>query len=516
MSVATVEKLSPYDYQEAHIEQITTEPSKSALIASAMGSGKTLLASEVVIRLGLKRVLFCGVKDTFAQWRDRLAAQSDGELRLRRMDATKAGELAFAEFLAGVAGHYFVGSQFLTTRDWEQVPALDVDGNRQWKKTTNDPDDPTLLLVENPQIGPRLLPVLVTKAQQKKIYLKMAPVEMIVFDEVHVIANRKSAGRKTVASIKTEWRLAMSGTFAGNKFENAWSITRWLWKELIPGNFGNWKQEWCTTQTIHLPRGASTEKVTGERNPGQFVLTLPCYIRQEAAEQPPAPVIVTVDLSTRQREQYDELERELLVWLDTHDKGQDVLVADLPIVLRSRLRTATLAEMAFDQNGDVNFAVNCESSKLTALRGVLDFWGAQPVLIYTDSKRFAKVTVARMRAAGYSVAEWSGDVTSKERDQIKARYLAGEIQYIVAVIAAFSTGLDGFQRVTNKIVWLSESESGMVNDQAVARAFRPGMTSANGGFQHVSIQARDTYDENIFGRLLAARLNMGQTLKVAA
>ena len=204
------------------------------------------------------------------------------------------------------------------------------------------------------------------------------------------------------------------------------------------------------------------------------------------------------------------------MWIQDHHGNTDVLVADLPIVLRSRLRTATLGEISFEADGGLGFSFNTVSSKLFALRGVLDGWGAQPVLILTDSKRFAKVTAARMKAAGFNAEEWSGDITTANRSVLKERFIAGEVQYLVAVIPAISTGIDGLQDVCSKIVWLSESENGMQNAQAVARIFRPGMTTKYGEFEHVKILARDTYDFHVFGRLIAAHINMADTLRLAA
>jgi hypothetical protein len=476
-----------WDYQENNIQSFIDEPTNAGLIADDMGGGKMGQACEVVVRLGATRTLFIGVKETWEQYRDRLYTQSDGQLVARRIDSTKAGQVAFADFLAGEQGHYFAGHQYLTAQDWEHLPVVDDEGQPVYVT-----DKKTGLPTAKQE----------TKRQQIGVFRKIKPVDIIIADEVHIYANRKAIGRKTLITIKSERKLAMSGTWYGNRFENAWSVTRWLWGSLIEPNFYSWRREHCIMKEVYVAKDKTRPQVTGELVEGSFVASLPCYFRHEMPK-PPEPKKVYVDLTPIQRAQYDELEADLLTWLKSH-KGAAPLVADLPITLRSRLRTATLGEMSFDENDEIQFAEDCISSKLHALRGVLDHYGDQPVLIYTDSKRYAKVVVKRMLAAGYDVAEYSGDTSEKERGEVKRRFLAKELSYIVAVIPAFSTGLDGFQRVCSKIVWLSESENQVLNSQATARLHRPGMI---GEFEHCKILARDTLDLEVFGRLVAAELS---------
>lgn len=504
----TVAKLTPRPEQEAAIQRMIAEPTHGILLADVPGKGKTLQGSEFVVRLGLERVLYVGIRETFTQWRERLEAQSDGAIKLRRLDSTKAGALAFADFLDGKPGHYFATTQMLTARDWEHHKLFEADGSPKWKrkKATGE-------LILDKKTGE---PTQASERFHLRIYSKMKPVDAILFDECHVIQSRTSIQRKTLLTIKTTWKVAMSGTFFGNKSTGMWSPTKWLWPDLIDGSYWRWVARWLVSEDVYLPQGKTTTRVVGERVEGAFVATLPCYLRQEDTELPPAPRIVEVDLTEEQRDMYESLERDLLVWLDDHYGDRQALVADLPIVLRQRLRTAALGEMVFDEFGDIGFSMQSHSSKLFALRGVLDGWGKESAVIFTDSKKFAKITVARMKAAGYGAAEWSGDISSKERDAIKARFIAGdpETRYIVGVIPALSTGIDGLQYATSKVCWLSQSENGIQNVQALARVFRPGVDYDK--FEQVVIQARDTLDQGVFSGLLAQRLSMVNSLRLAA
>lgn len=516
-------KLVPTALQAQMIAKSIAEPTRAILNASDVGTGKTLCAVETTLQAGWGRVLIIGIKDTAGQWAHRFAAQSDGAVQVRVIDGTKGGKANLQGFLAGEPGIYFSGLQYVVRQDWDHRDKLDHEG------------DPI------PAIDRKTgLPT--GKMERQRVHLKTyakmkAPLDALIVDESHLISSRKSVSLTTIKSIKSAWKMAMSGTFYGNKFENAWAVTRWLWPELIPASFHRWKDDWCDVDVVRGENGkpiykkdrngapTTIEEVKGERVPGAFVATLPCYFRIEKnIGATPDPKLVYVDLSPTQRAQYAQMEADMLAWLkQKHPLASDEqlapLVAEVDIAKRQRMRTMTLGEMSLDENEEVMFADDCRSTKLDALSGVLAHYGRQKVVIYTDSKRFAKVAVRRMLRAGLSVAEWSGDVNSVGRDAIKEAFLRplddGGLQYIVAVITAFSTGLDGFQLACNKIVWLSEVEGNAVqNDQAVARIWRQGGDLE--GFEHVKILARDTLDEGVFGKLRKLSQSMQETMRVAA
>ena len=497
--------------QHHYIEQMVAEPTGGVLNATDMGGGKTVMAVEHLLRVGAKRALVIGVKDTFGQWAEQFAEQSDGAVKLRRIDSTKAGKQNLAAMLAGEEGIFFGGSQFLTRQDWEYVGRVDVYGEPVMKlDKEGEPTDKQE-----------------TDRVHKGIYRRMAPLEMIILDECHIVAaNRKNVALSTLKTMRTEWKVALSGTPYGNKFENMWSIARWVWGDLIDGSFHRWKNEWCEVSTEEIYVGGKKreiEKIEGEKVPGEFVKTLPCYVRIEAPVGPlPPATVVEVSLTDAQRAQYAQMEQDAIAWLREHGRtGSDAdlapLVAEVAISQRQRLRTATLGEMSFNDGGEVDFNLDCKSTKLNALAGVLRVWGDEKVVIYTDSKKFAKVAAERMNRAGLRTEAWHGDIPSARRDEIKASFLKpvaeGGIQYIVAVIAAFGTGLDGFQRVCSKIIWLSETEDGIQGEQAARRIWRRGVDKDS--FQHVKLIARDTLDQGIFMGLQVKAELMSETLKAA-
>ena len=82
----------------------------------------------------------------------------------------------------------------------------------------------------------------------------------------------------------------------------------------------------------------------------------------------------------------------------------------------------------------------------------------------------------------------------------------------MSTIQSFSTGLDMFQSVCNRVVWVSESDNNMLNNQAIKRYYRSGFPELLADFQHVKIVARNTYDDGVLGRNVLETLAMHASL----
>lgn len=499
-------KLTPHPHQEEAIalalSQIGPDKSNGCLIGDEPGAGKTLVGCELILRAGWTRALIIGLPDTHAQWAERLAEQSDHEVQARICNGTtKAGKENFAAFMKGEPGIYIAGAAFLRAQDWEMK---EIDGKR--------------------------------KSVRINHYRRTARhhLDGIVFDEAHEIANKKSKTRATIWSIKADYRMAMSGTWARNDPANMWSVAKYVWpgdnpatgEPYVEGSYWDWAERFLTMQTVYGPggkpildsRGNPVRKLTGEKIPGEFVATLPAYRRLENEDRVPDPEIILVDPTPEQAAQLAELEEDLVTWVANWDGGREPLVADIPAVLLVRMRQACIAALSFDENGDVTMAPDAASAKLGPLRWLIEeHWKGQPVAVYTDSKVGAKFIEARMRAAGVDARAWTGDLSKKERAELKAAFIAGEFPYLICTIQSFGVGIDGAQLVCNKVVWISEANGDpALNDQAIARFFRPGRTLVNGGFEHVKILMKDSPDVNTFETLLAKGMAIRAAMTLAA
>lgn len=472
----------------------------AALCGAGMGAGKTAVSVEVMLKLNPKRALIVGVRDAFSQWEEAVRDQQVGvfKRKLRRIindPKDPQGMANLQHLLDGDDGWYYVGLEMLRSKDWETVQ-------------TSFKFDPKIKAFFGDKIGTHTDPV--KERKQKHTYSGMEPVDLLISDEAHKHANQKSDAIKTLATIKTRRLLCLSGTFFGNKFENAWALTTFIWGKAIIGTKGAWEARFAVKEPIMSKDGRKQltgpgghfglTKITGEREPGEFVKTLPCYVYiPSPLGDPPDPEIVRIDLGAESLRQYTEMESQALTRLRDVSGNPALLVADLPLTQRGRLRTAALGGMTLvpglseDDPDSITFLPGCDSSTLNEAYHILHreskdpakHWKGEKVLILTHSKHFAK-EAARRIGKKYTVALKTGDTptTGPNRwDEQKRRFMLPKdhpesIQYLVAVISAVGTAMDGLQRECSKVLWLSEDENNTNNIQGSNRIWRDGVDLA--------------------------------------
>lgn len=453
--------------QEAAVQRMLSEPSRAVLNASEMGRGKTVMTVELTKRLGASTILVICPLATRVGWERTFNQQQIG-LSVQRIDSTVKGKAAYAALAQKEPGVYLVGREYFRMLEWKKIK----------------PD-------------------------------------VAVYDEIHSVQNRNGVGFKVLKTLKAGFKVGLSGTPGGNKFQGLWSVCRWLWPDQVERSFWRWVTQYARTQTEYFASG-EVVKVVGEREKGAFVKTLPCYVRLESSLSTEyIEEIRYVELTPTQRKIYTEMEDEMIMWL-----GENPSVASVPIVQRIRLRQITLGVpssqwitvrkrdkktglMYEEDKQDIFFDEGCKSSKIDALKEIInELDEGTPILVLCDSQKFVREVTRRL---GDKAVEWSGKVTHHKREELASGFVSGKYQYIVAVIPAVAEGLDGLQHVANHVVWLSRSENDLMNRQAAARLHRTGQQ------KHVysyDIQAADTYDSGIFQRLELQQKEMRATLSV--
>ncbi len=436
--------------QQVAVEKIIGEPTMAALNASLMGTGKTLMATETAIRLGSKTVLIVAPLNTYWGWSDTIQRQTDYTVaELHKITSALAGKKALADLADGVPGWYFVGREYFRSKDWAKIR----------------PD-------------------------------------LAIIDECHFAQNRNSKSFRALKTLNPTFRLSMSGTPAGNRFEGFWAVSRWLWPKHIPKSFWAWVYDWCALEYSPFTK----HDIVGEKDPGAFVASLPCYIRLEPNHNlEVVEEIRYVDLLPVQRKIYNKFEKDLVVWLE-----ENPMVAEVPIAARIRLRQITLAVPSITDDGDVVFADDAKSTKFQALQEIIEDNPDDRMLILTDSQKFAKLVADRLNTNTKLAFEWSGTKNQKQREAAKQAFIKGDCRYIVAVIPAIAEGVDGLQDVCSTMVWLSHSDNNLMNQQVFDRIHRRGQKDI---VKVYDIVARDTFDDPQRESLLQKRLAMNASLR---
>lgn len=454
-----MEALTPTAEQAKAIAKIVAEPTRAALNGSTMGAGKTLIAVEVAKGLGAETILLIAPLGTRLGWKVTFERQGV-DLPFKWINSTKDGKQARSDWDWQLPGIYFVGVEYFARLGWE--------GNKVRSKTWAKVPD------------------------------------LVLFDEVHRAQNRASKTFKTLKQVTGKFKMAMSGTPTGNKFDGAWAVTKWLWFDKVPNSYWEWVTAWCRTEYDHF--APQNKKIVGEKIPGAFFNSLPCYVRIESELNVSLEEEIRyVELSAVQRKAYDQLEKSMITWVEGNP-----LVVEFPITLRARLRQASLGMFSVDADGEVTFDLDCKSSKIDAMLEILrDEWDGEPALILTDSRKFADVVVHRL---GSRAAAWHGNVSQAEREIRKKDFIDGRLDYLVAVTSAIAEGVDGLQHATRNVLWLSRSDNRLLNEQALARVMRQGQTRQ---VRSVEIVALDTYDAGVLSSQMNDAIRMNKILKEA-
>lgn len=478
-------RLEPYPFQEADIEELLAHDATGFVVAET-GAGKSLIAIETGLRSPAKTILVVAIAPTVGHvWVEGILGQ-DPTANVQIIDGTKEGKQAMYELELGYSGWYIMTTQLFT----------------RWDITTIRPD-------------------------------------LTIVDEAHLLANREKKGfTDGLNKLRSKRRMVMSGTIYRNKFENFWSLLRFVYPDrndqgdIADTAYRRWEQTFCRTEYDHFAPG--NIRVDGELIPGRLASLIPCYIQHFKRQQCcvfhpngfladlPEPINIqySVELTVGQKKAIDRMESEYMAWLSDQYENRKALVAKLPIVAQTRLRQMTLGLPSFlesgrfDDNGmpieEIGFAPGCESPKLDLFSAKAKASG-EPYLALTTSEKFATEATRRLRDDyGIPTAKWAGTVPKSERERSKQEFIAGDIQVVVGVVEAVSTGIDGLQLAAWNAFHFDQSRDVTSEIQVEGRLDRRGQTNQ---VVNEYAMAEGSMDFGVYSQGLHRRLQMNASLK---
>lgn len=443
--------------QEALVQRLLEEPTRAALNASEPGTGKTLCTVEFIKRGGFERVLLLVPTNVFGSWKKTFEMQ--GVTLPWRPIKTSNDTENYDKLKAGEPGLYVIGP--------EMFASCAVDGKDEKK-------------------GGRIVKK-GRPAPWPNAWRKVKP-DLVVYDEGHKgMTSKKTSRYKALSQLPKNtgmYKLALSGTPQGSKFTGMHALTHWLWPERITANRYLWEKTWCRFDFSAY--SFDGRKAVGEAEPGAYVKTLPCFVKIVAKTLPTELTEIRVDLTEKQREMWDDMAKKSIVWL-----GDQPEVAALPIVQRIRLRQMALGEVTFNEDGEIDFADDCESSKLRAAQWVIDKHPGEKVLFVTDSAKFAKVAAKRLGGEA-----WTGETKKARRQEL----LDNMPNVLVATYAAIAEGVDQLQSQCHIECVFNVSDSPVLNTQFSGRLNRRGQKAEK--ILRYEIIAKQTADDDHFSNMV--------------
>lgn len=435
------------DYQQETVDRVLNDRRGAALLALPTGAGKTVTSAFIAKELDAKVIMVTAPLNTFTNW-ERTFNTVMPHLPVHVINARTQSDV-WPRALAGEPGVYIIG--------WEYGI-----GSVRYKK---NPDGTTMYRGKHK---------VVDRVIREPIDWSKVPLDLAIVDESARMGSNTAKQTKQTEVVWTAkgapHKLALSATPAGNKPHRIWSTLHFLWPDRYTAF---WK---FVRHYLHWGKEQYGIKIRGEIKPGAMVKSIPTFIRKTEEEiHGSLPPVVTheveVDLTATQRKIYEQLRTRAMAWLDEHP-----LITDIPAVQYMRLIQTCLAVPAYSED-DPEVLVYKEpvtSSKIEAMLDILqDLPEDEPVLIWTHSKKFVPYVLDSLEKKGYAAKGAYGGQSSRDR-QDALEGLGKTHRILVATVPAIGEGTDGLQHVCATEIWLSQDESGMLNDQAAGRLRRPG------------------------------------------
>lgn len=445
--------LTPHDWQLADIDGFFEGEHKSWLMAYEMSLGKTLVAVETAKRIGVNTAVIVLPLNTRRSWEKTFASQWP-DMPVYRLENKVGLLLNFNKMRDNERGIYLIGWELMRTG---------------------------LLFGDT--------------------------VDLIIADETHKMANYgRSLQSDRIREIHSEYKLALSGTPAGNRPEGIFSTINWLWEKRYK-SYHRWIDDFWRTR-----RNGAVIDLIRELVPGGVFADLPYVtrrLRDDHRDDMPDVMperVIEVELTPAQRKIYAQFDKLALSWVDDEETGEsDFVATSVALVEDLRLGQVCLGVPTII-DGEVSFKDNAKSSKIAALLEVIeDEVRDEALLVYTHSAKFVPVVVAQLRKKGIKAEAFMGSTPQDERDRLIDE-LGTTYQVLVAGIAAIGTGTDGLQYKCHNMFWLSKHADWTLNQQAGWRLDRPGQTEPVNVWYTAAI---DTVDMDKIDRQEEIGTNLG-------
>jgi SNF2 family DNA or RNA helicase len=319
---------------------------------------------------------------------------------------------------------------------------------------------------------------------------------------LHVISDEVEKGKNRKAQVTVAWKRIkglhltdMSGTWADNRPEDAWSILNHLYPRVWSSYHQFYNYHIIHQQKINHQTGSTYNKVIGVHDEEKIHKQMaPFYVRrltEEVAKDLPEKVYsyTRVPLHPQQRRAYDEMRIEMLAWVGTHE--DQPLPAPIVVTKLLRLQQLSIAygctekytKMVLDketgerrQEEALRLVLTEPSSKLDA---VMERIGQMPsnqsLVVFTQSKQVLNLFAKRLKDVGESFRLLTGDVTSTTaRGELVSDFQAGKYRILGGTIKSGGAGITLTR--ANRMIFLDRDWSPSKNRQAEKRIHRIGQT----------------------------------------
>jgi hypothetical protein len=289
---------------------------------------------------------------------------------------------------------------------------------------------------------------------------------LVAADEAQHVKNPLSATAKELRKVPAAARVALTGTPVENRLTELWSLVDWT----TPGLLGSLER---FRRTVARPIERDRDPAATER---LATTVRPFLLRRRKTDPDIAPELPRktetdrfVPLTAEQTTLYEAVVRENLAQIR---ESQGVQRRGQVLKLLTELKQICNHPAQFlKENGGV---LTGRSGKLAAFEELLEVIldEGDSVLVFSQYVQLCRLLERRLAERGLPTQLLSGEVGPKRRDEMVARFQAGEVPVFLLSLKAGGVGLN-LTRATH-VIHYDRWWNPAVEDQATDRAYRIG------------------------------------------
>jgi len=423
-------------YQEEDIQEMIKR--KKVINANDMGLGKTIEAIEAANRIKAQRILVVCPKALMWSWQEAIGWNAN-----KSVTAVISGTTAKKKYWAESEANWYI-TTYASLR-------LESVGNK--KKFKYD--------------------------RFEKEW------DLVIFDESQNLSNRKALHVAGVKKLKTSYLFQLTGTPIMIQPGQLWQQLNLLDKETFSGYWKFVEKYLSTTTNIFCP---SMPLISGVANESVFKDMLAPYMirrtKKEVLTELPEKIYseVIVKMDTKQRKQYDQMEKEMLVVM-AHD---EVFMASTALEQQMRLRQICL---------DPSLILGSEGAPSAKTEALLEYVDSidisDQIVIFTEFRSYA-YKLQELLSKKYKTCVFTGETKDQERKSMLHGFEKGDIRIFIGTIRAGGVGLN--LQTSSILIFMDKSWNPKLNEQVEDRINRMGQ---KGIPQIVSFITKDSVEEDL-------------------
>lgn len=302
------------------------------------------------------------------------------------------------------------------------------------KELAKHTDYPYCVAQDKPPAEDEMLQFWITnydRVKRERNRLQKWKPDLIILDESHRIKNRKASRTKAIHSLKSRFKLILSGSPIGKCITEAWSQLYFLNRDIL-GTFTQFRERYLKMG------GYMGYKVVGYRNENEFADKLhSCAFRvtkDECLDLPPLTYQrLYVESDRKTKEVYDEL--DLNFFYETED-GDEISV-DREVTKQMKLRQV-VGGLVRSDGQDI---VPISNLKASTLEEILEDRADKKTVVYFSFTHEIEIAKRICRKLGLGFLTLQGSTPNKERDVFETRFQ--EDPGIQVALIQIATGAEG-------------------------------------------------------------------------